>query len=171
MSTNKKTTKATKSPAPATKTTKSAAPKAAKASTAKSRKTEAAAAAIVATVTRVAASELAAAPAVAEAPALREKPGALVAVKEVTGKSVITTIRAQIDVGFGNALYLRGEGPGLSWEKGVPMTNLGADLWQFALGESARPFTFKFLINDVIWCAGADYSLSAGDTKTFSPVF
>src|SRR5690606_12500637 len=32
-----------------------------------------------------------------------------------------TVIVAKIDVGFGNALYLRGDGPGLSWSKGVPM--------------------------------------------------
>src|SRR5579872_5239985 len=32
------------------------------------------------------------------------------------------TIEAKIDVGFGNTLYLRGEGPGLSWTQGVPLT-------------------------------------------------
>ena len=43
------------------------------------------------------------------------------AVKKAAPKVVVTTITALVDVGFGNTLYLRGEGPGLSWEKGVPM--------------------------------------------------
>ena len=34
------------------------------------------------------------------------------------------TIEAKIDVGFGNALYMRGEGLGLSWTQGVPLTKL-----------------------------------------------
>ncbi len=84
---------------------------------------------------------------------------------------VVTTISANIDVGFGNALYLRGEGPGLSWDKGVRMECVADDRWSLALGESARPFVFKFLINDETWSAGPDFTVSAGTTVTLTPTF
>jgi hypothetical protein len=85
--------------------------------------------------------------------------------------AVVTTISAQVDVGFGNALYLRGEGPGLSWTQGVRMECVADDRWSLALGEAARPFVFKFLINDEKWSAGPDYTVSPGTTVTLSPTF
>ncbi|HVS52825.1 MAG TPA: hypothetical protein VHD62_10765 [Opitutaceae bacterium] len=93
------------------------------------------------------------------------------AVKPVASKPVVTTITAQVDVGFGNALFLRGDGPGLSWDNGVPMTCVADDRWQAALGESARPFTIKFLINDVTWSTGADFSIAPGANVTLKPEF
>lgn len=159
MSASKKTTKVTKSPAPAIKETKTAAKPALKKAAAKTvaDKTEAATAAIVAAVTR------AAAPAMTEAPVAK--------VKEVVSSPVTTTISARVDVGFGNSLYLRGEGSGLSWDRGIRMVNLGRELWQLQLGESARPITFKFLINDETWSTGADLTIAAGSSETFTPAF
>ncbi len=46
----------------------------------------------------------------------------------------LTVINAKVDVGFGNSLFVRGEGPGLSWSKGLPMTNVGSELWTLSLG-------------------------------------
>src|SRR4030095_613806 len=34
----------------------------------------------------------------------------------------VTILEAKIDVGYGNTLFIRGEGPGLSWAQGTPMT-------------------------------------------------
>lgn len=90
---------------------------------------------------------------------------------EVVPSVVVTTISANIDVGFGNALYLRGEGPGLSWDKGVRMECVADDRWSLALGESSRPFVFKFLINDEKWSAGPDYTVSPGTNVTLTPTF
>lgn len=84
---------------------------------------------------------------------------------------VQTTIAARIDVGFGNALFLRGEGPGLSWEKGTPMECVGSDLWRIVLAESTRAFTFKFLINDSVWSAGPDFTAACGTSVTLTPEF
>jgi hypothetical protein len=89
----------------------------------------------------------------------------------VTTQRVATTITARVDVGFGNALFVRGEGPGLSWEKGRPMENVGADLWQITLTESARSYTFKFLVNDVTWSAGPDFTAACGTSITLTPEF
>src|SRR5687767_12019310 len=71
-------------------------------------------------------------------------------VSAVKSKPVATTITARVDTGFGNALYVRGDGAGLSWDNGVPMTCVKSDEWQLTLGDSSRPITFKLLVNDVI---------------------
>ena len=84
---------------------------------------------------------------------------------------VVTTITANVDVGFGNALYVRGEGAGLSWEKGLRMECVSDDQWSLALGESTRPFVFKFLINDETWSVGDDYTVAPGTRITLTPAF
>jgi hypothetical protein len=93
------------------------------------------------------------------------------AVKSVAPKPVVTTITALINVGFGNALYIRGEGPGLSWDQGVLLECAADDKWTFALGESSRPIVFKLLINDQIWSIGDDYTVAPGNSMTVTPVF
>lgn len=156
MSASKKSTsKSSKSPAPATKVV--AAKPAAK------KKTTVAATVKSSTATPVA--MLAPTPAPTPAPA--PKP----VVKAVATVPVVTTISARVDVGFGNALYIRGEGPGLSWDKGVRMECVGADLWQIVLAESARSFTFKLLVNDLSWSAGPDFSAACGTSVTLTPEF
>lgn len=139
----KTTTKSSKSPAPATKTTTSAAKKK------------------VAVATPVIAFKAPATP----------KVNTAAKVNTVATKPVVTAITARIDVGFGNAVYIRGEGPGLSWDKGVLMTCVGDDAWTITLGESARGYTFKFLVNDLTWSIGPDFKVAGGETVTFSPGF
>jgi hypothetical protein len=85
--------------------------------------------------------------------------------------AVTTTIVAAIDVGFGNYLTLRGEGPGLSWEVGVPLECVGDDRWSITLPESAHPIVCKFLLNDETWCGGDDYTVLPGSTVVLSPSF
>lgn len=92
-------------------------------------------------------------------------------VKPVATKPVVTTVTAQIDIGFGNALFLRGEGAGLSWDKGTLMTCINDNQWSLALGESARPIVFKFLVNDLSWSVGVDYAVAAGGSVTLVPSF
>ena len=77
----------------------------------------------------------------------------------------VTTIVAKIDVGFGNSLFIRGTGPGLSWEKGVEMTNTGSDEWAWSTNKANDSFLAKVLINDIIWSGDPDTTVAAG-TKT-----
>jgi hypothetical protein len=111
------------------------------------------------------------------APAKKAKPAArkapvVPAVKKTAPKpAVTTTLSAHLDVGFGNALYVRGEGPGLSWEKGLLMECVADDRWTLVLAESARPVVFKFLLNDEIWSTGEDYTAPSGTSAVFTPVF
>lgn len=123
---------------------------------------------------KTAAAKPAPAPKPAAKPAAKKKPAPALApapIKAVATPPITTTIAARIDIGFGNALYIRGEGPGLSWDRGVKMACVDDDHWEITLGESARPFVFKFLVNDLSWSAGADYVIPSGGTAVIVPTF
>ena len=75
------------------------------------------------------------------------------------------------DVGFGNTLYIRGQGAGLSWSKGCALKNIGTSEWVF---EPDHPFTdceFKVLINDVQFEKGDNHRISYGDVIQYTPLF
>jgi hypothetical protein len=91
--------------------------------------------------------------------------------REVSARPITTNVIAVLDVGFGNMLYIRGQGPGLSWDKGIPMTCVAPNEWRIALPESARGYTFKVLINDETWSLGSDFVVESGGTLTFTPEF
>jgi hypothetical protein len=107
------------------------------------------------------------------APAVKKAaaPAAAPAVKAVAPKPVKTVITAKIDIGFGNALFIRGEGAGLSWDRGLALDCVADDLWSISLGESARPIVFKFLVNDLSWSAGEDCVVVPGSSASFEPTF
>jgi hypothetical protein len=79
-------------------------------------------------------------------------------------------IEAKIDVGFGNALYLRGEGMGLSWNQGVPLTCVDGMTWKWS-GEINNPLKFKLLLNDAVWAAGEDLVAAPGQKMEICPTF
>lgn len=117
-----------------------------------------------------------AAPKVAAAPEPRITPVAAPTngvhpVKAVVPAPVQTKIVARGDVGFGNALYVRGDGPGLNWNQGVRMECTASDQWELVLGESSRPVAFKVLLNDTTWCSGPDSVVASGSTATVLPEF
>lgn len=84
---------------------------------------------------------------------------------------LLTVVAARVDIGFGNHLFLRGTGPGLSWDTGVPMTNVGSDLWSIDLLGARGPIFCKFLINDEKWSAGPDYVIEPGAQLEVTPLF
>ncbi len=130
-------------------------------------------------VKKVAAKKTVATPApakkvVAKKVAAKKAPAAKkVAAKKVTpAKTVVkTSIIARVDVGFGNSLYVRGEGAGLSWDKGVQLDNVSPYEWVFSSTQAKGDLTFKFLINDEVWAEGEDLTVAKGGTSISSPVF
>jgi len=82
-----------------------------------------------------------------------------------------TTIVANVDVGFGNTLYIRGDGPGLSWSKGVPMDCVGDTGWTLSMSGVSSAFEYKVLINDQYWSAGENGAVKPGKTATTVPLF
>jgi hypothetical protein len=93
------------------------------------------------------------------------------AVKPGVPVPVLTVVTAHIDIGFGNTLYLRGQGPGLSWDRGLPLECADDNAWTITLPETARPIICKFLVNDLTWSAGSDYVVQPGSTVTYEPTF
>jgi hypothetical protein len=81
-----------------------------------------------------------------------------------------TTIEAKIDVGFGNHLYLRGQGAGLSWERGTPLTCVDGSTWRLSVPASEK-FAFKLLLNDQIWASGEDIVANPGKRVEIVPTF
>ena len=120
--------------------------------------------------TRVKKRRISAAPATKPATKPAPKP-ATPSATVVVRAPVVTTITAHIDIGFGNALYLRGQGADLSWDRGTLMNCVADNCWSLELSESGRPVIFKFLVNDLSWSAGQDYTVTSGDTLATTPTF
>jgi len=89
----------------------------------------------------------------------------------VASEPPATFITAKIDIGFGNHLYLRGEGPGLSWDHGLAMDCVGNALWTSAVKNANSPVVFKVLVNDLTWSEGPDFTVQPGQSLTIVPTF
>lgn len=82
-----------------------------------------------------------------------------------------TRITIQYDVGFSNAIFLRGKGATLAWEKGIPLKNTKPNEWVW---ETNAPFTtceFKVLINDKDYEIGDNHLLTCGASIHYTPKF
>jgi len=88
----------------------------------------------------------------------------------VTAVPPATYISAKIDIGFGNLLYLRGEGPGISWDKGLLMECSNGAIWTATI-PGATTIVFKVLVNDLSWSIGKDYVVEPGQSVTIIPTF
>lgn len=65
-------------------------------------------------------------------------------------------------IGIGNRLFVRGEGPGLGWDKGVPLSFVSIGKWRWETSDATAPVKFKLYKNDDIEC-------SALGTQTLPP--
>ena len=107
------------------------------------------------------------------APVAASKPAKAAPVAEakpVAKASRSATIEAKIDVGFGNTLYLRGEGKGLNWNQGIPLTNVDGSTWQWS-GEADEKLKVKLLLNDAVWAKGEDLVVAPGQKLQIAPAF
>ena len=87
----------------------------------------------------------------------------------VASEPPATFITAKVDMGFGNHLYLRGEGPGLSWDHGLAMDSVGPNLWTSSVKHATAPVTFKVLANDLTCSEGPDHVVKPGQRITITP--
>ena len=91
--------------------------------------------------------------------------------KKKTGEPPVTFISVSIDIGFGNHLFLRGEGPGLTWDHGIAMDCTGTGLWTASVKNASAPVVFKVLVNDITWSTGNDFVVAPGQSITITPSF
>jgi hypothetical protein len=89
----------------------------------------------------------------------------------ITKEPPATIIFAKIDIGFGNHLYIRGEGQDLSWDHGIALDCVGTGLWTTTIKNAATPVVFKLLVNDLSWSTGADFVAEPGQSLTVHPSF
>ncbi len=54
-------------------------------------------------------------------------------------------------IGISNKLYIRGDGPGLDWDKGTPMELVGIGKWEWKTYDASGAIQCKVLINDEQW--------------------
>ncbi len=55
-------------------------------------------------------------------------------------------------IGIGNRLFIRGAGPGLTWEKGVPLQFVSIGKWRWETNDATAAVEFKVYKNDEIEC-------------------
>lgn len=114
----------------------------------------------------------AAVPAPPVAPAVSASPvkSAITAKTPIVTAAAPITIEAKIDVGFGNNLFVRGQGEGLSWERGIPLENVDSKTWRLTVPAKDK-VQFKLLINDAVWCKGEDLIAAPGKKVEVTPAF
>jgi hypothetical protein len=82
------------------------------------------------------------------APAGEAGPGAA---PEVSASSDgATRLLATAYIGIGNKLYIRGDGPGLTWDRGVPMQFVSIGKWGWSTTDAAGPVRVKLYKNDEV---------------------
>ncbi len=82
-----------------------------------------------------------------------------------------TTIAARVDVGFGNNLYIRGNGGGLSWDVGTLMKNLSPYEWVWESKKASKTIEYKLIINDELWANGENQFANPETTSICAPTF
>ena len=65
-------------------------------------------------------------------------------------------------IGIGNKLFIRGDGPGLSWDKGVPMQFVSIGKWGWASNDVTMPVACKLYKNDETAALSGEIFLEPG---------
>jgi hypothetical protein len=75
-------------------------------------------------------------------------------------------------IGIGNRLFIRGEGPGLNWNKGIPLQFVSIGKWSWETVDTSAPVKFKLYKNDEIECAALGLrKLDAGKQQEITAPF
>lgn len=74
-------------------------------------------------------------------------------------------------IGIGNKLYLRGEGPGLSATKGVPLQFVSIGRWRWETGEATAPVVCRIYKNDKLEAPIGPLTLAPGTEQEVSATF
>jgi hypothetical protein len=75
-------------------------------------------------------------------------------------------------IGIGNKLFLRGDGPGLSWNEGVPLQFVSIGKWRWETADATAPVRAKLYKNDEIECAAVgELTLGPGQQAEVTAAF
>ena len=73
-----------------------------------------------------------------------------------------TRLLATAYIGIGNKLFIRGDGPGLNWDRGVAMHFVSIGKWGWATHDATTPIRVKLYKNDEIACLTGEIHLEPG---------
>lgn len=65
-------------------------------------------------------------------------------------------------IGISNRLYLRGDGPHLSWEKGEVLSPVGIGEYRKTFSGLEEPIQLALLLNDEVWSAEGRFTIEPG---------
>ena len=83
----------------------------------------------------------------------------------------MTSVIANVMIGIGNKPFVRGEGPGLSWDEGVSMNFIEIGKWAWSPPRKNSPLTIQIYRNDEDPDKGGKYEIKAGEKFELTPEF
>ena len=83
----------------------------------------------------------------------------------------ITSVIAKVMIGIGNKPYVRGQGPGLSWEEGVPMNFMEIGKWAWSPPRKNVSVTIQIYRNDEDPDNTGKHEIKAGEKFELTPDF
>ena len=75
------------------------------------------------------------------------------------------------NVGLGNYIYIRGDGPELSWEKGTQLELTEIGKWQWKVENVEQPAVCRVYKNDEVSAYGDDIEVPIGLKVEVFPIF
>jgi chemotaxis protein histidine kinase CheA len=88
-----------------------------------------------------------------------------------TSSDGATRLLATAYIGIGNKLFIRGDGPGLSWDHGVPMQFVSIGKWGWSTHDAAGPVRCKLYKNDETAALTGEIVLEAGRHTEVTAMF
>jgi hypothetical protein len=88
-----------------------------------------------------------------------------------TSSTGTTSVVANVMIGIGNKPYLRGEGPGLSWDEGVPMNFIEIGKWAWSPSRKNASLTVQLYRNDNDPDQSGKIEVKAGEKIEITPQF
>jgi hypothetical protein len=82
-----------------------------------------------------------------------------------------TRLLATAYIGIGNKLYIRGDGPGLSWDKGVAMQFVSIGKWGWATHDATAPVRCALYKNDAEAALTGEVTLAPGKHVEVTALF
>ena len=90
---------------------------------------------------------------------------------ETSDNGGATAVVAKVKIGIGNKPFLRGEGPGLSWEEGVPMNFVEIGKWAWSPSDKDAPLVVQVYRNDEDPDPTGKHEVEPGQKLELSPDF
>ena len=90
---------------------------------------------------------------------------------EEKNNSQITSVVANVMIGIGNKPYVRGEGPGLSWEQGIAMNFVEIGKWAWSPSRKNASLTIQIYRNDEDPDKTGKHEIKPGEKFEITPEF